>query len=121
MAHISNNAKIDMKTGFPVECVYFLEEFPIGFPQCIFLVYSADLVWMQMCCCSIRVELHEQQGISSHWPLNCGELIAQYRPPMSFRFYPTLYLGNNLYFVPDSSWKQQKKTLISEIRQRPLN
>ena len=27
-----------------------------------------------------------------------GELIAQYRPPMSFCFYPTLYLGNHLYF-----------------------
>ena len=25
-----------------------------------------------------------------------GELIAQYRPPMSFCFYPTLYLGNHL-------------------------
>ena len=45
-----------------------------------------------------------------------GELIAQYRPPMSFCFYPTLYLGNHLYFFkPDSSWKQQKNTLISEI------
>ena len=45
-----------------------------------------------------------------------GELIAQYRPPMSFRFYPTLYLGNHLYFLkPDSSWKQQRNTLISEI------
>ena len=33
-----------------------------------------------------------------------GELIAQYRPPMSFCFYPTLYLGNHLYFLkPDSS------------------
>ena len=45
-----------------------------------------------------------------------GELIAQYRPPMSICFYPTLYLGNHLYFFkPDSSWKQQKNTLISEI------
>ena len=45
-----------------------------------------------------------------------GELIAQYRPPMSFCFYPTLYLGNHLYFFkPDSSWKQQKNTLFSEI------
>ena len=45
-----------------------------------------------------------------------GELIAQYRPPMSFCFYPTLYLGNHLYFFkPDSSWKQQKNTSISEI------
>ena len=45
-----------------------------------------------------------------------GELIAQYRPPMSFCFYPTLYLGNHLYFLkPDSSWKQQKNTRISEI------
>ena len=44
-----------------------------------------------------------------------GELIAQYRPPMSFCFYPRLYLGNHLYFLkPDSSWKQQKNTLISE-------
>ena len=44
-----------------------------------------------------------------------GELIAQYRPPM-FRFYPTLYLGNHLYFLmPDSSWKQQKNTWISDI------
>ena len=43
-----------------------------------------------------------------------GELIAQYRPPMSFCFYPTLYLGNHLYFLkPDSSWKQQKNTWIS--------
>ena len=45
-----------------------------------------------------------------------GELIAQYRPPMSFCFYPTLYLGNHLYFLkPRSSWKQQKNTWISEI------
>ena len=45
-----------------------------------------------------------------------GELIAQYRPPMSFCFYPTLYLGNHLYFTkPDSSWKQQKNILFSEI------
>ena len=45
-----------------------------------------------------------------------GELIAQYRPPMSFCFYPTLYLGNHLYFLkPDSFWKQQKNTLFSEI------
>ena len=45
-----------------------------------------------------------------------SELIAQYRPPMSFCFYPTLYLGNHLYFLkPDSSWKQQKNTRISEI------
>ena len=35
---------------------------------------------------------HEVQGGPS------GELIAQYRPPMSFCFYPTLYLGNHLYF-----------------------
>ena len=42
--------------------------------------------------------------------------IAQNRPPMSFCFYPTLYLGNHLYFLkPVSSWKQQKNTLISEI------
>ena len=33
-----------------------------------------------------------------------GELMAQYRPPMSFCFYPTLYLGNHLYLLkPDSS------------------
>ena len=45
-----------------------------------------------------------------------GELVAQYRPPMSFCFYLTLHLGNNLYFFkPDSSWKQQKNTVISEI------
>ena len=45
-----------------------------------------------------------------------GELIAQYRPPMSFCFYPTLYLGNHLHFLkPDSSWKQQKNTRISKI------
>ena len=45
-----------------------------------------------------------------------GELIVQYRPPMSFCFYPTLYLGNHLYFFkPDISWKQQKNTSISEI------
>ena len=45
-----------------------------------------------------------------------GDLFAQYRPPMSFCFYPTLYLGNHLYFLkPGSSWKQQKNTLISEI------
>ena len=44
-----------------------------------------------------------------------GELIAQYQPPMSFCFYPTLYLCNHLYFLkPGSSWKQQKNTLISE-------
>ena len=46
-----------------------------------------------------------------------GELIAQYRPPMSFCFYPTLYLGNHLYFFKacGSSWKQQKNTSFSEI------
>ena len=27
-----------------------------------------------------------------------GELIARYRQPMSFCIYPTLYLGNHLYF-----------------------
>ena len=43
-----------------------------------------------------------------------GELIAQYRPLMLFCFYPTLYLGNYLYFLkPESSWKQQKNTWIS--------
>ena len=53
---------------------------------------------------------HEVQGGLS------GELIAQYWPPMSFCFYPTLYLGNHLCFLkPDSSWKQQKNTWISEI------
>ena len=41
---------------------------------------------------------------------------------MSFRCYPTLYLGNHLYFLkPDSSWKQQKNTLISEIASTQLN
>ena len=45
-----------------------------------------------------------------------GELIAPNRPPMSFCFYPTLYLGNHLYFFkPDSSWKQQKNTLIDSV------
>ena len=54
---------------------------------------------------------HEVQG----WGPS-GELIAQYRPPMSSCFYPTLYLGNHLYCLkPDSSWKQQKNTWISEI------
>ena len=44
-----------------------------------------------------------------------GELPAQYRPPMSFCFYSTLYLGNHLYFLkPESSWKPQKNTLMSE-------
>ena len=44
-----------------------------------------------------------------------GELIAQYWPPMSFCFYPTLYLGNHLYFLKhDRSWKQQRNTVISE-------
>ena len=60
---------------------------------------------------------HEvQDGIFAPHRGPSGELIAQYRPPMSFCFYPTLYLGNHLYFLkPDSSWKQQKNTWISEI------
>ena len=45
-----------------------------------------------------------------------GELIVQYRPPMSFCFYPTLYLGNYLYFF--KAWQfltTAKDTRISEI------
>ena len=42
--------------------------------------------------------------VGAKMPRPSGELIAQYRPPMSFCFYPTLYLGNHLYFLkPDSS------------------
>ena len=40
---------------------------------------------------------HEVQGGGKN-PETEGELIAQYRPPMSFCFNPTLYLGNYLYF-----------------------
>ena len=62
---------------------------------------------------------HEVQGGGKNFCPHrgpSGELIAQYRSPMSFCFYPTLYLGNHLYFSkPDSSWKQQKNTLFSEI------
>ena len=58
----------------------------------------------------------EGRGIFAPHRGPSGELIAQYRPPMSFCFYPTLYLGNHLYFLkPDSSRKQQTNTRISEI------
>ena len=46
------------------------------------------------------------------------ELIAQYRPSMSFCFYPTLYLGNHLYFLKhDSSWKHssQRETASTQL------
>ena len=36
-----------------------------------------------------------------------GELIAQYRPPMPFCFYPTLYLRNHLYFF--EAWQFSKR------------
>ena len=51
-----------------------------------------------------------------------GELIAQYRPPMSFCFYPTLYLGNHLYFF--KAWqflKTAKEYFNLGDGQRPLN
>ena len=51
-----------------------------------------------------------------------GELIAQYRPPMSFCFYPTLYLGNHLYF--SKAWqflKSAREYTDLGDRQRPLN
>ena len=51
-----------------------------------------------------------------------GELIAQYRPPMSFCFYPTLYLGNHLCFF--KAWqflKTAKEYTNLGERQRPLN
>ena len=51
-----------------------------------------------------------------------GELIAQYRPPVSFCFYPTLYLGNHLYFF--KAWqflKTAKEYMNLGDRQRPLN
>ena len=51
-----------------------------------------------------------------------GELIAQYRPPMSFCFYPRLYLGNHLYFF--EAWqflKTAKEYINLGDRQRPLN
>ena len=51
-----------------------------------------------------------------------GELIAQYRPPMSFWFYPTLYLGNHLYLF--KAWqflKTAKEYTNLRDRQRPLN
>ena len=62
---------------------------------------------------------HEVQGGGKN-PETGGrkifELIAQYRPPMSFCVYPTLYLSNHLYFLkPDSSWKQHKNILFSDI------
>ena len=51
------------------------------------------------------------------------ELIAQYRPPMSFCFYPPffIFLSNTLFvfFKPGSSWKQQKNSRISEIDSVP--
>ena len=49
-----------------------------------------------------------------------GELIVQYRLPMSFCFYPTLYLGNHLYFL--SLWqflKTAKEYII--LGDDPLN
>ena len=62
---------------------------------------------------------HEVQGGGKN-PSTSGLGIfaptADRGPPMSICFYPTLYLGNHLYFFkPDSSWKQQNNTIISEI------
>ena len=51
-----------------------------------------------------------------------GESTAQYRPPMSFCFYPTLCLGNHLYF--SKAWqflKTAKEYTDLGDRQRPLN
>ena len=64
MAQIKYHSKI--KTEFPVECA-FSRRVSVYF--C--LVYIADLVWMQNCCCTIRVKLHEEQSIPFHWPLHC--------------------------------------------------
>ena len=51
-----------------------------------------------------------------------GESIAQYRPPMSFCFYPTLYLGNHLYsFKAWQFLKTAKEYTNLGDRQRPLN
>ena len=51
-----------------------------------------------------------------------GELIAQYRAPMSFCFYPTLYLGNHFYFwsltVLENSHRKHKSR---DIQRCPLN
>ena len=50
-----------------------------------------------------------------------GELIAQYRPPMSFCFYPTLYLGNHLYFFKAWQFLKTAKAYINlGDSQRPL-
>ena len=51
----------------------------------------------------------------------CGrsrELTAQYRPPMSFRFYPTLYLGNHLYFCEAWQFLKTAKEYIYLARYR---
>ena len=42
-----------------------------------------------------------------------GELIAQYRPTVSFRFYPLLYLRNHLYFLKSDSLKNTKRIHLS--------
>ena len=50
----------------------------------------------------------------------CGELIAQYRPPMSFCFYPTFYLGNHLYFQRLTVLETSKEYPNLGDRQRPF-
>ena len=67
---------------------------------------------------------HEVQGIFAPPGIFgvSGELIAQYRPPMSFCFYPTLYLGTHLSF--SKAWqflKTAKEYTNLGDRQRPLN
>ena len=62
------------------------------------------------------------RGIVAPHRVPRGKLIAQYRMPMSFCFYPTLYLPNHLYYF--EAWQFLKRTkwyIYLGYIQRPLN
>ena len=55
-------------------------------------------------------------NIGKEWSAQCDlGFMVQYRPTMSFCFYPTLCLRNNLLFKPDNCWEEQKNTFTSDI------
>ena len=75
------------------------------------------LIWKRSCTRYMVIHIRKKIRLVPEilWckpPGSCGELIAQYRPFMSFWFYPTLYLSYYLYFrILTVLEKRQKRHL----------
>ena len=74
------------------------------FFQCRKVVYYREATWLVGIAQLTHHEVrsggkHPETGRFCPHRGPSGELIAQYRPPMSFCFYPTLYLRNHLFFI----------------------